>query len=283
MSSETGQKMKFSEKYDLKPKKYLGQNFLKDASVLEDIIEASELKKDDTVLEIGPGFGVLTAELAKRVSKVIAVEKDKRLIEILKKKLSGFNNVQIIEGDILKLTTNDFKIPTPSTLSATRYKVVANLPYYITSPVIRKFLEEKNPPTLMVLMVQKEVAERICAKPPEMSLLSVAVQFYSQPKIVRIVKKDSFWPTPKVDSAIIKLTINSQQKTEVVNANVFFKIVKTGFSQPRKQLKNNFKKMFGERSEKILEGAGIEGNHRAETLSVDEWIKICLTLQNSLK
>jgi len=134
----------------------------------------------------------------------------------------------------------------------------------------------------MVLMVQKEVAERICAKPPDMSLLSVAVQFYSQAKIVKIVKKESFWPRPKVDSAIIKLTTNNRQLT-TINTNLFFKIVKSGFSQPRKQLKNNLKKIFGKDTEKILKQSKIETTRRAETLSIDEWLKICLNYKNRLK
>ena len=141
----------------------------------------------------------------------------------------------------------------------------------------------------MVLMVQKEVAERICAKPPDMSLLSVAVQFYSQAKIVKIVKKESFWPSPKVDSAIIKLTTNNLPRWQAgrqlttINTNLFFKIVKAGFSQPRKQLKNNLKKIFGKDTEKILKQSKIETTRRAETLSIDEWLKICLNYKNRLK
>ena len=282
-------------KYGLKPRKHLGQNFLINKDILSEIINTADLTKNDIVLEIGPGLGILTKELAKKAKKVIAIEKDEKLVKILKKELAHFKNIKIIEGDILKLPVTSYQLPVT-------YKLVANLPYYITSPVIRKFLEEGNPPPstkvstfvktsadrsggrpkLMVLMVQKEVAERICAKPPDMSLLSVAVQFYSQAKIVKIVKKESFWPRPKVDSAIIKLTTNNRQLT-TINTNLFFKIVKSGFSQPRKQLKNNLKKIFGKNTKKILKQSKIEESCRAETLSIDEWLKICLNYKNRLK
>jgi len=262
-------------KYGLKPRKHLGQNFLINKDILSEIINTADLTKNDIVLEIGPGLGILTKELAKKAKKVIAIEKDEKLVKILKKELAHFKNIKIIEGDILKLPVTSYQLPVT-------YKLVANLPYYITSPVIRKFLEEKKQPKLMVLMVQKEVAERICAKPPDTRLLSVAVQFYSQPKIVKIVKKESFWPRPKVDSAIIKLTTNNRQLT-TINTNLFFKIVKSGFSQPRKQLKNNLKKIFGKDTEKILKQSKIETTRRAETLSIDEWLKICLNYKNRLK
>jgi len=289
-------------KYGLKPRKHLGQNFLINKDILSEIINTADLTKNDIVLEIGPGLGILTKELAKKAKKVIAIEKDEKLVKILKKELSHLKDVEIVEGDILKFNIQYL-------VSNKYYKVVANLPYYITSPVIRKFLEEGNPPPstkvstfvktsadrsggrpkLMVLMVQKEVAERICAKPPDMSLLSVAVQFYSQAKIVKIVKKESFWPSPKVDSAIIKLTTNNLPRWQAgrqlttINTNLFFKIVKAGFSQPRKQLKNNLKKIFGKDTEKILKQSKIETTRRAETLSIDEWLKICLNYKNRLK
>jgi len=269
-------------KYGLKPRKHLGQNFLINKDILSEIINTADLTKNDIVLEIGPGLGILTKELAKKAKKVIAIEKDEKLVKILKKELAHFKNIKIIEGDILKLPVTSYQLPVT-------YKLVANLPYYITSPVIRKFLEEKKQPKLMVLMVQKEVAERICAKPPDMSLLSVAVQFYSQAKIVKIVKKESFWPSPKVDSAIIKLTTNNLPRWQAgrqlttINTNLFFKIVKAGFSQPRKQLKNNLKKIFGKDTEKILKQSKIETTRRAETLSIDDWLRICLNYKNRLK
>ncbi|MCP6719172.1 MAG: 16S rRNA (adenine(1518)-N(6)/adenine(1519)-N(6))-dimethyltransferase RsmA, partial [Patescibacteria group bacterium] len=220
------------KKYGIRPLKRLGQNFLIDEMALEGIIKASNLSKSDIVLEIGPGLGNLTLELAKNVKKVVAIEKDKEMIKILKEVLgdSNIKNVEIIQKDVLKFDPQ-YKI-----LSA-KYKLVANLPYYITSPVIRKFLELKKPPRLMVLTLQKEVAQRICSKPPKMSILSVSVQFYAQPEIISFISKESFWPQPKVDSAIIKIVphkIKVPWSPEI--RDQFFRIVKAGFSQPRKQL-----------------------------------------------
>ena len=283
------------KKHKTYAQKRFGQNFLISKSVLQKIIKAAELSKKDIVIEIGPGIGTLTYELAKRVKKVIAIEKDKKMIEILKETLQNFQNVEIVQGDILKIDTR-YKI------LDTRYKIVANLPYYIVSPVIRKFLEFKNPPKEMILMVQKEVGQRICAKPSEMSILAVSVQFYAKPKIISYVSKKSFWPQPKVDSAIIKLKVKSlkskvkSQKLKV-NTDLFFKIVKAGFSQPRKMLINNLsrlpesaaqaagrqakklkiKKPFVRTREEIkkwlLENS-INPSQRAETLSVEDWINL---------
>ncbi|MDP2637247.1 MAG: 16S rRNA (adenine(1518)-N(6)/adenine(1519)-N(6))-dimethyltransferase RsmA, partial [bacterium] len=184
----------------LRPKKGLGQHFLVAKPFLDLISKAAGLKKTDTVLEIGPGLGVLTETLAKKAKKVVAVEKDGELVGLLEELTVGMKNIEVIHSDILKLD--------PSHIPAFQhsYKVVANLPYYITSPVIRMFLEAKVQPTVMVLMVQKEVGQRICAKPPKMSLLAVSVQFYAKPEIIAVVSKNAFWPQPKVDSAILKLT-----------------------------------------------------------------------------
>jgi 16S rRNA (adenine1518-N6/adenine1519-N6)-dimethyltransferase len=223
--------------YNLKPSKALGQNFLVDQNILEKIIKAAEVSPDDTVLEIGPGTGILTKELSKYARKVIAVEKDRKIMGLLEENLKDCKNVELINADILKADIQGLALGT--------YKVVANLPYYITSPIIRKFLE--NPPVngqpeLMVLMVQKEVGQRICAAPPNMNLLAVSVQFYAQPEIVSWVSKNSFWPKPKVDSAIIKITPRIDTDNELINTDLFFKIVKAGFVQPRKQLLNNLSK-----------------------------------------
>lgn len=253
------------EKYNLSPKKYMGQSFLIEKGILKKIIDSAELKKKDVILEVGAGLGVLTKELTKKTKKVFSIEKDKKLAEILQKELkkNKINNVKVINQDILKLENSKLKIK--------NYKIVANLPYYITSPIIRKFLENDNSPSLMVLMVQKEVAKKICQKPPNMSLLSVAVQIYATPKIVKIVKKDSFWPKPKVDSAILQIKPWTSFDKRQINADMFFKIVKAGFSSPRKQLKNNLKKVFGKDTKNILEKIGINSNRRAETLSIKEW------------
>ncbi|PIZ70797.1 MAG: ribosomal RNA small subunit methyltransferase A, partial [Candidatus Portnoybacteria bacterium CG_4_10_14_0_2_um_filter_39_11] len=226
----------------------MGQNFLINKRAIKELIKAADLKKNDVVLEIGPGIGVLTMELAKKVKKVIAIEKDPRMCEILGELLECWNvrNVELVEGDILKLD------PKPYTLKP--YKVVANLPFYLTAPVIRKFLETIEPsPQQMVLVAQKEVGQRICAKPPEMSILAVSVQFYvhpvkssrsefnrAGPEIISYVSRKSFWPSPKVDSAIIRITPRqpAPYRNEVSGAGFrerFFEIVKAGFSHPRKQ------------------------------------------------
>ena len=272
---DIGYVKKLLKKYGFRPSKRLGQNFLIDEKVFRKIIKAANLTKNDFVLEIGPGIGNLTLELSKRVKKVVAVEKDEKMIEILKEVLkdSKTDNIKVIQKDILKLNLKD--------KAFNSYKLVANLPYYITSPVIRKFLEAKNPPQLMVLMIQKEVAQRICAQPPKMSILSVSVQFYAKPEIVSFVSKNSFWPSPNVDSAIIKI---SQIKTNLprINTNLFFKVVKAGFSQPRKQLINNLSKKLKINKEKVkswLLKNDIQSSQRAETLTIKDWQKLTKSLK----
>jgi 16S rRNA (adenine1518-N6/adenine1519-N6)-dimethyltransferase len=255
-------------KYETFPIKRFGQNFLIDKNVLRKILEAAELSKEDVVLEVGSGIGNLTIELAKRVKKVIAVEKDKRMIEILKENLKNFKNVEIVEGDIREIICAIVE------KIAKDYKVVANIPYYLTSHLIRKFLELERKPKLIVLMVQKEVAQRICAKPPKMNLLAVSVQFYAKPKIVSYVSKNSFWPRPKVDSAIIKFEPKREKLTE---QNLFFKIVKAGFSHPRKQLINNLIKELKIEKEEIknlLLKANVLPEKRAQELKIEDWKKL---------
>lgn len=252
-----------------RPLKGLGQNFLIDKAILSKIIKTADIKPTDIVIEIGPGLGVLTKELAKRAKKVIAIEKDAKLAEMLKENLKEYNNLEIINSDILKLN------PIPYTLHPTPYKLVANLPYYITSPIIREFLEAKNKPELMVLMVQKEVSQRICAKPPQMSILSVSVQIYAQPKIITYVSKNSFWPKPKIDSAIIEIKPKDKPN---INADLFFEIIKAGFSQPRKQIGNNFAKNLSSLSKEQIENwlalNKIKSSQRAESLSIDDWVNL---------
>ncbi|MBL7155377.1 MAG: ribosomal RNA small subunit methyltransferase A [Candidatus Portnoybacteria bacterium] len=254
------------KKYKIQPSKRLGQNFLIDHGVLEEIIQAADLKLDDIVLEIGPGLGILTIELAKRVKKVIAIEKDKRMCEILKKALKNYKNVEIINKDILDVGY--------STSHIKHYKLVANLPYYITSPVIRKFLEAENKPKLMILMVQKEVGQRICSQPPKMSLLSVAVQFYAKPGIISYVSKKSFYPQPKVDSAIIKIIPKLIPK---INTEGFFKLVKAGFSSKRKFLINNLSRELKIENYKlkiVFDQIELGQKLRAENLSIKDWLKL---------
>jgi len=280
------------KKLGIKPKKYLGQNFLINKAILSDILAAAEIKAKDKVLEIGPGLGILTEKLAeitqnslksqKLSPEIIAVEKDAKFAKILEKKFKNQKNIKIIEDDILKFD------PGAHNLEPKSYKITANLPYYITSPIIRKFLENPCPPKLMVLMVQKEVAQRICAAPPDMTLLSVSVQFYAAAEIIKIVEKENFWPEPKVDGAIIKISnlksqISKFDKDLFLDKDLFFKIVKSGFSNPRKQLKNNLKGIAGERTSLLLKTAKIDETRRAETLSIQEWKNICLIFKNIVK
>ena len=266
------------KKYKLKPLKYLGQNFLIDNSVLKKIIEAAKLSKNDTVLEIGPGTGNLTIELSKRVKKVIAVEKDKRMVEVLKEVLKDFKNIKIIQGDILKIPNTRYKI------EDRRYKIIANLPYYLTSPVIRKFLEVKRQPKEMILTVQKEVAQRICNS-KKMNLLAVSVQFYGTSKIISFVSKNSFWPKPKVDSAIIKIVPHKLALISV-NPRLFFKVVKAGFSHPRKKVLRNFEKelkLNREKVERVFSKHKINFDSRAENLFLKDWLLLSQNFKNMLE
>lgn len=254
-------------KYETRPSKLMGQNFLIDQATLDKIIQAAQLNASDIVLEIGPGIGTLTQELAKKAKNVIAIEKDREMLEILKETLQNYQNVKLIEGNALTI---------PYPLDAKPYKVVANIPYYLTSPLIRKFLEKGHRPDSMILMVQKEVAQRICAKPGDMSILAVSVQFYAKPEIISYVKKEHFWPSPKVDSAIIKITPKASIGKKI-DADVFFNIVKAGFSHPRKQLLNNLStslKIDREKASDWLSKNNISPLQRAQTLSIEDWVKL---------
>jgi len=249
--------------HKIRPNKLLGQNFLTDKSVLKKIIETADLSPTDTVLEIGPGTGILTKELAQKAKRVIAVEKDPKMVEILREESKGFGNIEIIQGDILKKIKNN-------ELEIKGYKVVANIPYYLTTNLIRNLLENKNPPKEMVLMLQ----------------------------IIKYVSKKSFWPVPKVDSAIIKITpliyadsrpIRADRKR--IDTDKFFRIVKAGFSQPRKQLLNNLSRLNflsknysgqakslknnKEIIKKWLSRNKINPSQRAETLGIKDWLNLC--------
>lgn len=258
------------KKYNLRPSRGLGQNFLIDKTAVGKTITAADLQPNDIVLEIGPGLGGLTQDLAKRVKKVIAIEKDPSLVKVLNNELriKNIKNVEIVQGDILKIL--DSKL-----LIHNSYKVVGNLPFYLTAPLIRKFLEIDAPPKLMVLIIQKEVAQRVCAKVPDMNLLAVSAQFYTEPRIISYISQKSFWPQPEVDAAIIKIEIKSSKLK--VNRDLFFKIVKAGFCQPRKQLINNLSKGLGAdkiKTEAWLWKNNIQPSQRAETLSIEDWAKL---------
>jgi len=258
-----------------KPKKSLGQHFLIDEAVLQLILSAAELSPGEIVVEVGPGLGILTEALAKQRARVIAVELDARLVALLKKRLAGFPDVRVVHADILKTIPRQLLQGNLGASELVRgYKVIANLPYYITSPVLSHFLEAQPRPSRMVVMVQKEVGEAVAAAPGKMRLLSVKTQFYSRPAIVSYVPAASFYPPPKVDSAILRLDVYSQPPIEVSDVAGFFDIVMHGFSAPRKQIRNSLAHsldMPAGQVASLLEKAGIDSKRRAETLSLEEW------------
>lgn len=263
------------QQFGLKAKKRLGQHFLVDEDILECILSAAELSRKDIVVEVGPGLGILTKRLAEVAGKVIAVELDFKLVRMLRESLASFPNVEIIHADILKIAPQQLLgdyLTIPEL--AQGYKVVANLPYYITSPILRHFLEARAKPSLMVVMMQKEVGEAIAANPGKMSLLSVSTQFYSKPTIIAFVPAGSFYPPPKVDSLILRLDVYSKSPIEVCDVDSFFDIVSCGFRSPRKQLRNSLAQALGMSPSQVallLGRAGIEAKRRAETLNLGEW------------
>jgi 16S rRNA (adenine1518-N6/adenine1519-N6)-dimethyltransferase len=259
--------------FDLRARKGLGQHFLIDGEVLGLITSAAELAPADVVVEVGPGLGVLTRELAQKAGRVIAIELDGKLAALLRETMASFNNVIIINDDVLKIEPGallkEQKVKFP-------YKVVANLPYYITSLVLRHFLEASAKPQMMIVMVQKEVAEAIAAKPGDMSILSVSIQFYGAPRIVSYVPAQSFYPAPKVDSAILRVDLYPQPKV-AVDEGSFFELVRAGFAAPRKQMANSLAQGLGRAKAEVLpllERADIASQRRAETLSLEEWARL---------
>ncbi len=269
----------FLRRFGLRARKGLGQHFLIDEGVLELITAAAELTPADTVLEIGPGLGVLTKALAERAGRVVAIELDNKLAAILEQTLASFNNVTVVNEDVLSITPGDLlEKQFPSAVaSPSGYKVVANLPYYITSLVLRHFLEASVKPQLMVVMVQKEVAEAVAAKPGQMSLLSVSVQLYGQPVIVSHVPARCFYPAPEVDSAILSIAVYPQPAVEISDKESFFSLVRAGFSASRKQLANSLAQGLGLSKTEVLsllEKTGIMPQRRAETLTLEEWARL---------
>jgi 16S rRNA (adenine1518-N6/adenine1519-N6)-dimethyltransferase len=259
--------------YDTRPKKSMGQNFVINEAIINKITEAAELNANDIVIEVGPGLGVLTIELAKKAKKVVAIEKDDKMHKILNNTLEEENikNVEIIHGDIMNIDCQK------SITKYSDYKVVANIPYYITQPIIRLFLEMRSSPKEIILLIQKEVAQRICANPPKMNLLAVSVQIYADPEIMSYISKENFWPQPKVDSAVIKITPRNKYETSVkkqYSNQTFFEIVKAGFSSPRKMLIGNLLRKLNiprENIIKIFNTIGINEKARAENLSITDW------------
>jgi len=255
----------------LRADKSFGQNFLQDASALEKIADAAEISGDDCVLEIGPGLGSLTRYLAVSAKEVTTVELDADLLPPLRAVLSPYPNVRVVHGDILKLSISEL-------INQPNYIVAANIPYNITSAILRHLLEGDIKPRRIVLTVQKEVAERICAKPGDLSLLALSVQVYGKPAIVATVPANSFHPAPKVDSAILRINIYGVPLIPSELINSFFKYIKAGFAQKRKMLRNSLASGLHippVEAEALLTSAGIDPMRRAETLSIEEWKGLC--------
>ena len=259
--------------HGLHPNKRLGQSFLADPVALGRMVDAADLGPGDLVVEVGAGLGTLTRLLAERAGRVLAVELDDRLVEILHECLADLPNVQILHGDILRLPA--------SGLPDRAYKVVANLPYYITSAILRHFLERTPRPTLLVVTVQREVAERIVSGPGEMSLLAVSVQFYGQPRIVARIPAGAFYPPPEVDSAVVRIDVAEQPAVTDVEEKAFFRVVRAGFGQKRKTLRNALRAGLALDSAPVVRAlaeAGVDPERRAETLSLTEWAAVVRAL-----
>ena len=257
-------------KYGLRPHKGRGQNFLQDPIALARIVAAAEIQPTDTVLEIGPGLGSLTRYLAAAAREVVAVELDQHLLPPLKAVLSPYNNVRFIQGDILELSPDEL-------IEEQNYVVAANIPYYITSAVIRHLLESKNKPRRVVLTIQKEVARRICEKPGDMSLMALSVQVYGKPRIAAQIPAGAFFPAPSVDSAVLVIDIFSAPLIPDEYLETFFKLIKAGFSQKRKTLRNSLSSGLSispANAAELLGQAGIDPQRRAETLSIEEWQRL---------
>jgi 16S rRNA (adenine1518-N6/adenine1519-N6)-dimethyltransferase len=254
-----------------RPRKSLGQHFLTDRRVLQRILAAAALSPGDTVVEAGAGKGVLTQALAAVAGKVIAVEIDERLCARLRSRLAVFPNVEPVCGDILTLSPDELLARAQA---SPPYVVVANLPYYIASAVLRHFLESARPPARMIVMVQAEVGQSIAAPPGRMSLLSVGVQFYAQARVLFYVPPRAFHPPPKVRSAVIRLDVRPEPAVAVDDRQAFFRLVQAGFAAPRKQLRNALALGLGiepAAARSLLDAANIDPSRRAQTLSLDEW------------
>lgn len=257
--------------HNMRPNKAFGQNFLVDREVLEQVIAAAELDATEQVLEVGAGTGVLTRELAARTRRVVAVEIEQAMLALLAETTRNYPNVEIMARNLLYLDPREV-------FGADPYKLVANLPYYITAPTFRHFLESANPPRLFVVMVQYEVAKRMVAEPGDLSLLGVSVQFYGSPRMITRVPAGAFYPAPKVDSAILRLDLHRQPPlTSQHERDTFFRLVQAGFSERRKQIHNSLTSGLHRKNEEVrawLAAAGIETRRRAETLSIEEWLRL---------
>ena len=257
--------------YDLRADKRLGQNFLQDPYALEKIVQSAAIHPTDSVLEIGPGLGSLTRYLAAAARDVVAIELDERLFPPLESVIAPYDNIRLIHGDVLDMEPNEI-------IEQSDYLVVANIPYYITSAVIRHLLETNPKPRRIVLTIQKEVAERICAGPGDMSLLALSVQVYGQPHIATRIPAGAFYPAPKVDSSVLAMDIYPTPVIPTEQLDNFFLLIKAGFSQKRKKLRNSLSagmRLSTDETEKLLHKADIDPQRRAETLSLEEWGNLC--------
>ena len=258
------------DKYQIRPTKGLGQNFLVDESTLARVVAAAEIGQADAVLEVGPGLGSLTRHLAQAAKRVVAVELDRNMLPALREVLKPYSNVEIVQADILEINIADH-------LKEPGYLVVANIPYYITSALLRHLLETSVPPKRLVLTVQKEVAQRICAEQGNLNLLALSVQVYGRPQIVSTIPAGAFFPSPKIDSAIVRVDLFSNPVIEKGRLDLFFQLAKAGFSQKRKTLRNALSAGMAwskEDAEEHLAKARIDPQRRAQTLSLAEWGKL---------
>ena len=264
-------------RYGLKPQKGLGQNFLTSQKALRNIVQAAGIQPEDTVLEIGPGLGSLTTLLAEEAARVVAVELDLKLASALEDILQPYPNVELIRGDILEVNLNEL-------FTEPGYIVAANIPYYITSALLRQLLEAEAAPKRVILTVQKEVAERICAPAGNLSLLGLSVQVYGEPKITDTIPAGAFYPAPKVDSAVVRIEILTEPLVPRPQLALFFQLIRAGFSQKRKTLLNSLSAGMAwekDRTRVLLESVGIDPQRRAQTLSLDEWGALTLTVFES--
>lgn len=259
------------KRFDIKMSKKLGQNFLIKRGIVDEIVHAAELTVGEPVLEVGPGIGTLTQGLAQSGADVTAIELDRRLLEVLDTTLASYDNVRIIHGDVLKLDV-------PTIMNHKPFKVVANLPYYIATPIIMSLLESKLPIERLVVMVQKEVALRMIAKPgtKDYGALSVAVQYYTEPDIVLDVPPKSFLPAPAVTSSVIRCVLRDKPPVDVIDEKLFFRVVKAGFAQRRKTFSNTMKTtgLTRDRIEELLAKANIDGQRRGETFTLQEFADV---------
>jgi 16S rRNA (adenine1518-N6/adenine1519-N6)-dimethyltransferase len=256
--------------HHMQPNKSFGQNFLIDRATLQRIIEAAEINAGEQVLELGAGTGVLTRELARHARRVVAVELERDMLSLLAETTRNFANVELIERNLLY-------VDPAAIFGAEAYKLVANLPYYITAPTFRHFLESANPPRLLVVMVQYEVAQRIVAAPGDLSLLGVSIQFYGKPDIVAHVPARAFYPAPKVDSAILRVDLKDEVPLAHKQRDSFFRLVQAGFSERRKQIHNSLARGLHRKDAEVqawLKAASIDPGRRAETLSIEEWLQL---------